>query len=69
MKINIDISKEKNMYKKWLERKHAEIFSKWDWNKSIRQNYDESRFADRLIVDLFRKYFKLSDLKKKEELK
>ena len=67
MKINIDLSKEKNMYKNWLERKHAEIFSKWDLDKSIRRNYEESRFADRLIVDLYRNYFKLSDLKKKED--
>ena len=65
MKINIDLSKEKNIYKNWLEHKHAEIFSKWDWSKSIRQNYNESRFVDRLIVDLYRKYFKLSNLKKK----
>lgn len=67
MRIKIDFSKEKNIYKNWIERKHVKIFSNWNWDKSIRQNYNESSFMDRLIVDLHRKYFKLSKLKKRDK--
>ena len=54
MKINIDLSKEKQLYSKFLCKRFNRIINQ-DWNLSLKQHYDRCGWVDKVIIKLYKK--------------
>ena len=54
MKINIDISKEKQLYSNFLCKRFNNIIHQ-DWDLSPKQHYDRCGCVDKLIIKLYKK--------------
>ena len=54
MKINIDISKEKQLYSKFLCKRFNRIINQ-DWDLSLEQHYDGCGWVNKVIIKLYKK--------------
>lgn len=54
MKIKIDISKEKQLYSKFLCKRFNRIINQ-DWNLSLKQHYNRCGWFDKVIIKLYKK--------------